>query len=67
MKKSATKKKKNVEIPEFRLKCKSCKKVMGFYLHECPISKGVIEYCGCEKCDNYCTKCREFEWQKTSK
>ena len=36
--------------------CKICKEVSEFRFHEC--KKGIQEYYGCSKCDNWCTVCR---------
>ena len=59
-KKVVNKKKKSIEIPELRIKCKKCKTVMGFHLHMCERG-GVSEFCGCKDCDDYCTRCKGFD------
>jgi len=48
-------------LPKLKIKCKTCKKNMDFHLHYCE-KGGISEYCGCEKCDNYCEKCTPYRW-----
>lgn len=36
--------------------CKTCKETLDFKLHKC--KKGIQEYYGCKKCDDWCVACR---------
>lgn len=44
--------------------CKECKEVSDFHYHEC--ERGIAEYYGCTKCDNWCGTCRP-DWNPKSK
>lgn len=37
--------------------CKTCKTEVEWRMHDC--KRSIAEYLGCEKCDNWCTACRE--------
>ena len=50
-----------IENNKIKTKCKSCKKTMAFHLHYCE-KGGISEYCGCEECDNYCSRCKEYDF-----
>ena len=52
------KKKKYIpELKDLKLKCKICKGKIDFYFHKC--GRGIGEYIGCEKCDNWCQSCKK--------
>jgi len=38
-------------------KCEVCKEDLEFRMHKC--KRGVAEYYGCVKCDNWCIYCKE--------
>ena len=55
---------KSKEKPNLTVKCKDCKEIMTFHMHEC--ARGYQEYFGCTKCDNWCSTCRK-DWNPAEK